>query len=123
LGDTPPQAMRRAYLEGGQRLMVVADDRSRPQMALGLATADWPAAELQRYLQLSAAVSLIQRLTASTTDGEPASASYFFDPSGQYLSLDRGLTERSLMDALAVDSRQQVFEHLRAPAQLLAPAS
>lgn len=123
LGDTPPQAMRRAYLEGGQRLMVVADDRSRPQMALGLATADWPAADLQRYLQLSAAVSLIQRLTASTTDDEPASASYFFDPSGQYLSLDRGLTERSLMDALAVDSRQQVFEHLRAPAQLLAPAS
>lgn len=116
-------ALREAYLEGGQRLMVVADDRSRPQMALGLETTAWRPQELQRYLQLSAAVSLIQRLTATADDGEPASASYFFDPSGQYLSLDKGLTERSLIAALAVSSRSEVFEHLRAPAQLLAPAS
>ncbi|MDA5336822.1 ATP-binding protein [Stenotrophomonas maltophilia] len=123
LGQQSPDAMRQAYLDGGQRLMIVADEKSRPQMALGLETATWRAQELQRYLQLSAAVSLIQRLTHTADDGEPASASYFFDPSGQYLSLDKGLTERSLKEALAAHSRSDVFEHLRAPARLLAPAS
>ncbi|HHA2857786.1 ATP-binding protein [Stenotrophomonas maltophilia] len=123
LGDASADDLRRAYLQGGQRLVVVADDSSRPQMALGLDTAQWRPRELERYLQLTTAVSLIQRLTATSGEGEPASASYFFDPSGQYLSLDKGLTERSLISALAATSRREVFEHLRAPAQLLAPAS
>lgn len=123
VGHSSAEEMYEAYLQGGQRLMVVADDSSRPQMALGLETGRWNPQELQRYLRLSAAVSLIQRLTTTADDGEPASASYFFDPSGQYLSLDKGLTERGLIDALAAGSRAEVFEHLRAPAQLLAPAS
>ena len=123
LGELGAEAMRRAYLQGGQRLVVVADEGSQPQMALGLSTERWMPQKLQRYLELSAAVSLIQRLTTTSNDGEPASASYFFDPSGQYLSLDRGLTEHSLTEALAAGSRGEVFEHLRAPAQLLAPAS
>jgi len=123
LGDASADDLRRAYLQGGQRLVVVADESSRPQMALGLDTAQWRPRELERYLQLTTAVSLIQRLTTTSGDGEPASASYFFDPSGQYLSLDKGLTERSLISALAASSRSEVFEHLRAPAQLLAPAS
>lgn len=123
LGDASADDLRRAYLQGGQRLVVVADKSSLPQMALGLDTAQWRPQELERYLQLTTAVSLIQRLTSTADDGEPAGASYFFDPSGQYLSLDKGLTERSLITALAASSRSEVFEHLRAPAQLLAPAS
>ncbi len=123
LGDASAEAMRRDYLQGGQRLVVAADASSRPQMALGLETAQWRPQELQRYLQLTTAVSLIQRLTRTADEGEPDTASYFFDPSGQYLSLDKGLTERSLISALAASSRSEVFEHLRAPAQLLAPAS
>ncbi|HGM5880656.1 MAG: two-component sensor histidine kinase [Stenotrophomonas maltophilia] len=123
LGQDSPEALRTAYLQGDQRLVVVADDASKPQMALGLATTTWAPRTLERYLELSAAVSLIQRLTSTPNDGEPASVSYFFDPSGQYLSLDKGLTERSLREALAVTSRAEVFEHLRAPAHLLAPAS
>ncbi len=123
LGDASAEAMRNAYLQGGQRLVVAADASSRPQMALGLETAQWRPQELQRYLQLTTAVSLIQRLSGTADDAEPAGASYFFDPSGQYLSLDKGLTERSLITALAANSRSDVFEHLRAPAQLLAPAS
>ncbi len=123
LGDASAEAMRYAYLQGGQRLVVAADASSRPQMALGLETAQWRAHELQRYLQLTTAVSLIQRLSGAADDAESAGASYFFDPSGQYLSLDKGLTERSLITALAASSRSDVFEHLRAPAQLLAPAS
>ncbi|MFL4617053.1 sensor histidine kinase [Stenotrophomonas maltophilia] len=123
LGQASPEAMYQSYLDGGQRLMVVADESSRPQMALGLETLAWSPQSLKRYLQLSAAVSLIQRLTQTPDDDEPAGASYFFDPSGQYLSLDKGLTERSLKDALAARSRSEVFEHLRAPAQLLAPVS
>ncbi len=123
LGDTSADDLRRAYLQGGQRLVVAADKNSRPQMALGLDTAQWRPQELERYLQLTTAVSLIQRLTSTADESEPASASYFFDPSGQYLSLDKGLTERSLITALAASTRSEVFEHLRAPAQLLAPAS
>ncbi|KRG52527.1 sensor histidine kinase [Stenotrophomonas beteli] len=123
LGQSSAEGMYQAYLQGGQRLVVVADERSRPQMALGLETLQWQPQEVQRYLQLSAAVSLIQRLTRTADDGEPATASYFFDPSGQYLSLDNGLTERSLAEALGTASRDEVFAHLRAPAQLLAPAS
>ncbi len=123
LGQLDADAMRLAYLQGGQRLVVVANDSSQPQMALGLSTDGWAPQKLQRYLELSAAVSLIQRLTTTANEGEPAGVSYFFDPSGQYLSLDKGLTERSLIDALAAASRSEVFEHLRAPAQLLAPAS
>jgi len=123
LGDASADDLRRAYLQGGQRLVVVADKNSRPQMALGLDTAQWRPQELERYLQLTTAVSLIQRLTSTADEGEPVGASYFFDPSGQYLSLDKGLTERSLITALAASSRSEVFEHLRAPAQLLAPAS
>ena len=121
LGQSSSDAMYLAYLQGGQRLVVVADDSSRPQMALGLQTLQWQPQELKRYLQLSAAVSLIQRLTRTSDEGEPVGASYFFDPSGQYLSLDKGLTERSLADALGTRSRDEIFEHLRAPAQLLAP--
>ncbi|WP_188240961.1 sensor histidine kinase [Stenotrophomonas maltophilia] len=123
LGQASSDAMYQAYLQGGQRLLVVADDSSRPQMALGLQTLQWQPRELKRYLQLSAAVSLIQRLTRTSDEGEPVGASYFFDPSGQYLSLDNGLTERNLADALGMRSREELFAHLRAPAQLLAPAS
>ncbi|WP_229298132.1 ATP-binding protein [Stenotrophomonas maltophilia] len=123
LGEASAESLRRAYLEGGQRLVVVADDSSRPQMVLGLETTQWRPQDLQRYLQLTTAVSLIQRLSRSADEGEPTSASYFFDPSGQYLSLDKGLTERNLISALAASSRREVFEHLRAPAQLLSPAS
>ncbi|MCF3498178.1 two-component sensor histidine kinase [Stenotrophomonas maltophilia] len=123
LGRIPADVMASAYLQGGQRLVVAADEYSRPQMALGLETTQWRPQELKRYLQLSTAVSLIQRLTRTADDGEPASASYFFDPSGQYLSLDKGLTERGLIEALAAGSRSEVFAHLRAPAQLLVPAS
>lgn len=123
LGRYSPQALRKAYLAGDQRLVVVADEGSKPQMALGLSTADWATSQLERYLELSAAVSLIQRLITTPNDGEPAAVSYFFDPSGQYLSLDKGLTERSLRESLAVNSRAEVFEHLRSPAHLLAPAS
>lgn len=96
LGEASAESLRRAYLEGGQRLVVVADDSSRPQMVLGLETTQWRPQDLQRYLQLTTAVSLIQRLSRSSDEGEPTSASYFFDPSGQYLSLDKGLTERNL---------------------------
>ncbi|WP_434211954.1 sensor histidine kinase [[Pseudomonas] boreopolis] len=122
-GNVSADAMRRAYLQGGQRLIVVADEKSRPQMALGLATEKWRAEDLQRYLQLSAAVSLIQRLAGADGNEGLASASYFFDPNGQYLSLDQGLTERGLTSALATSTRSQLFEHLRVPANLLAPAS
>ncbi|KAG1534656.1 hypothetical protein G6F50_015503 [Rhizopus delemar] len=41
-------------------------------MALGLATTTWAPRTLERYLELSAAVSLIQRLTSTPNDGEPA---------------------------------------------------
>ncbi len=116
-------ALRTRYLAGGERLVLAADERSAPQMMLGLGTRNWDAAQLERYLQLSLSVSLINRLTAVDDAGDEGAILYFFDPSGHYLSLGQGITEQALKQALRVQSRDAVFAELRERAQLVRPAS
>ncbi|WP_369040348.1 sensor histidine kinase [Stenotrophomonas maltophilia] len=114
--------LRQRYLQGQQRVSVVADAGSRPQMALGVGTEHWDGVILERYLKLSQAVSLIQRLDATAVP-EAGGAAYFFDPSASYLSLGQGLSEMALQQAQNVRDRQALFQRLRAPAKLLAAAS
>ncbi len=114
---------RELFLAGGERLMLAADPQSAPQMALGMGTSRWAGTEIDRYLQLSTSLSLIVRLTRVHSDGASRPAAFFFDPSGHYLSLGEGLTERSLKHALGVEDRGEVFSRLREQAGLLAPAS
>lgn len=114
--------LRQRYLEGGQRVMIVGDADGRPQMALGLHTDRWAPAHLDRYLQLSQAMSHAQ-VVAGPGERVPAGISYFFDPTANYLSLCHGLSEAQLKHSLGAATRQQLFDTLRASAGLISAAS
>jgi two-component system capsular synthesis sensor histidine kinase RcsC len=113
--------LRDRYLADSEHLRIAGDARSGARTALGLGTAHWQPAELERYLQLSRALSLIGRLTGN--DGSPADNAYFFDASGRFLSLHPGVDKGRLQRALGLSDRQTLFNHLRKRANLPAPSS
>ncbi len=116
-----PGPLRDHYLQGGEHLLHPADESSGARIALGVGTDQWHPADLERYLQLNRSLSLIGRMADS--DHTSAENTYFFDPSGRFLSLHPGIRPREAQQLPDQRRRQALFEHLRRHANLPSPHS
>jgi len=121
-GDTAMRALRERFEQSGQRVVLTTEEDKSPQMILGVQTEQWSAQRVERYFQLSQALSLAQPGEAAPGPASGAVA-YFFDPSGHYLSLGKGMTEAQLTTSLGVGNRPDLFRELRTRAQLISPTS
>lgn len=122
-GATLPSSepLRDRYLAQGQFHSSSTDELGGVRTAVGLGTESWHPAELERYLQLNRSLSLIGRLADS--EHTSAANTYFFDPSGRFLSLHPDATSGDGRHTLDETGREDLFNHLRTHAKLPSPHS